>query len=191
MKKILIISVLLMLIVVSGVYGQEVAYIDALRPIDEKDITESTHFRLVRNITYPEMYWVARIEDNKTVGYARWDKINRRYTIFNLHNEYRGFMQATIGQQFIKHERVDIWYEDYRQYLFYFKDSVYRGVFIAALGGRPYTENLKYRELGGGLDLYSFGNIPLQPPQLSLGINVVQRPLGIDISVVYRIPTGK
>jgi hypothetical protein len=191
MKKIFIFFVLLISVLEFQTYGQEIPYIDALRPKDEKDITESTHFKLVRNISFPDMFLVVRIEDNKIVGYSRWDRINRRYTIFNLHEEYRGFIQATVGQQLIKHERVDIWYQYYTQYLFYFKDNVYRGVFIAAVGGRPYTEILQYGELGGGLNLYSFGNIPLSPPKLWLGIDVARRPLGIDISVVYRLPTLK
>jgi hypothetical protein len=181
----------LVLLSVCAVYGQEIPYIDALHPKDEKDITESTHFRLERNLTYPDMFLVVRIEDNKTVGYANWDRRNRRYTLFNLHGDYRGFIQATMGQQFIKHERNDIWYQYYTQYLFYFKDNVYRGVMIASPGGRPVTETLPYGERGGNLNLYSIGNIPLSPPKIWLGIDVANRPMGIDISVVYRLPTWK
>jgi hypothetical protein len=190
-KKIACLILGLFMLAVCGAYGQETPYIDALRPVDAKDITESTHFKLVRNITYPDMFLAVRIEDNKTVGYAQWDRINRRWTLFNLHGDYRGFIQATIGQQLIKHERNDIWYQYYTQYLFYFKDNVYRGVMIAAVGGRPTTETLPYGELGGGLNLYSIGNIPLSPPKIWLGIDVANRPLGIDISIVYRIPTWK
>ena len=142
-------------------------------------------------LNYTDNYWVIRIRDDKIVGYAPWDKINRRWTLFNLHGDYRGFIQAIIGQQFIKHERVDIWYQYYTQYLWYFKDNIYRGVMIASLGGRPKTEILPYGELGGSLDLYPFGNIPVKFQSLFVGIDPVQPPMGIDISIVNRLPTWK
>ncbi len=134
--------VLSLLYVICPCLAQEVPFIDALHPPDEKDITEHTLFKLSPCSTTQICILVIRIKDDKTVGYAPWDKINRRWTIFNLHGDYRGFIQAIIGQQFIKHQRVDIWYQYYTQYLWYFKDNIYRGVMIASLGGRPKTETL-------------------------------------------------
>ena len=127
-----------------------------------------------------------RIPDGKPVGYAPWDRIKRRWTLFNFHGEYRGFVQAIIGQQFIQHEREVEWYQYYSQYLFYFKDNVYRGVLIAALGGRPRTPTLPYRELGGNLTLYHIGNFALSPPYYFVGVDVTHPPMGIDISVNFR-----
>lgn len=191
MTKIIGLSLGLIMLAACTTYGQEIPFFDVLHPKDEKDITISTRFRLARDITYNDRNWVVRIPDDTTVGYASWDRINRRYTLFNLHGDYRGIIQAIIGQQFIKHERVDIWHQDYRQFIFYFKDNVYRGVMIASLGGRPKTEKLPYGELGGSYDLYSIGNIPLSPPSTSIYIDPANRPMGIDISIVYRIPTWK
>jgi hypothetical protein len=191
MKKIVCLALSLFLYWLSLVQAQELPYIDALHPQDEKDITETTHFKIMPMLNYTDNYWVIRIRDDKIVGYAPWDKINRRWTLFNLHGDYRGFIQAIIGQQFIKHKRVDIWYQYYTQYLWYFKDNIYRGVMIASLGGRPKTEILPYGELGGSLDLYAFGNIPVKFQSLFVGIDPVQPPMGIDISIVNRLPTWK
>ncbi|MCL5123282.1 MAG: hypothetical protein M1511_02055 [Deltaproteobacteria bacterium] len=171
----------------SCLLAQEVPFIDTLHPPDEKDITESTLFKLTRMLSYSDTYLVVRIKDGLIVGYAPWDKINRRWTLFNLHGDYRGFIQAIVGQQFIKHQKVDIWYQYYTQYLFYFKDNIYRGVMIASLGGRPKTETLPQGELGGSLDLYPIGNIPLKPPSISIYIDPAKRPMGIDISIRYRL----
>lgn len=127
------------------------------------------------------------------IGYAPWDKIKRRWTLFNLHGEYRGFIQATIGQQFIKQKGADLWYQYYTQYLYYFKDkfsdNTYRGVFVTSLGGRPRTSWNPEGELGGSLDLYPIGNIPLRPAENTIYIDPAKRPMGIDISIIYRLPT--
>ena len=180
-------GLVLVFLMSSYLFGQEVPFIDALHPPDEQDITEATLFKLSRMLMYSDMYSVIRIKDGLPVGYAPWDRINRRWTLFNMHGEYRGIIQAIVGQQFIKHQRVDIWYQYYTQYLFYFKDNVYRGVMIASLGGRPKTETLPEGELGGSLDLYPIGNMPLKPPGISIYIDPAKRPMGIDISIIYRL----
>jgi len=169
----------------SSVNGQEIPYFDALHPPDEKDITESTEFFLTP-AEYADKFWVTRIPDGKTVGYAPWDRVKRRWTLFNLNDEYRGFVQATIGQQFIQHEREVEWYQYYNQYLYYFKDNVYKGVLIAGLGGRPKSPTLPFRELGGNLVLYGIGNFALKPPYYSVGISVTHPPMGINISPAFR-----
>jgi hypothetical protein len=171
----------------SSLLAQEVPFIDALHPPDEKDITWSTKFKIVPTGQTPDNYWVVRIKDNLIIGYAPWDKINRRWTLFNWNGEYRGFIQAIVGQQFIKHNKVDIWYQYYTQYLWYFTDNIYRGVMIASLGGRPKTETLPQGELGGSLDLYSIGYIPPKPYEPAIYIDPAKRPMGIDISIVYRL----
>jgi hypothetical protein len=187
MKIIHFVVLVLVLLISSPVFGQEIPFIDLLHPPDEKDITEKTLFKLSRMLSYVDMYSVIRIKDGLPVGYAPWDKINRRWTLFNMHGDYRGFIQAIVGQQFIKHNKVDIWYQYYTQYLFYFKDNIYRGVMIASLGGRPKTEILPQGELGGSLDLYPIGNIPIPKPGPQLFIDPAKRPMGIDISIVNRL----
>jgi hypothetical protein len=167
------------------VYAQDIPLIDALHPPDEKDITEGTDFYLTP-AEYADKYWVTRIPDRQIVGYAPWDRVKRRWTLFNLHGDYRGFIQATIGQQFIQHEREVEWYQYYNQYIFYFKGNVYRGVLVAGLGGRPKSPTLPYRELGGNLTLYPIGNFALKPPYFFVGINVTHPPMGINISPAFR-----
>lgn len=187
MKRVCCLGLIVFLLASSPLFGQEVPFIDALHPPDEKDITESTRFKLSRMLMYSDMYLVIRIKDGLPVGYAPWDRINRRWTLFNMHGDYRGIIQAIVGQQFIKHRREDIWYQYYTQYLFYFKDNIYRGVMIASLGGRPKTEILPAGELGGSLDLYPIGNIPIPRDTPHIYIDPANRPMGIDISIVNRL----
>jgi hypothetical protein len=181
----------LIMVASSPVWSQEIPYIDALHAPDEKDITWSTKFKIVPTGQAPDNYWVIRIKDNKIVGYAPWDRINRRWTLFNWNGEYRGIIQATVGQQLIKHEKVDIWYQWYTQYVWYFSDrasdNIYRGVMIASLGGRPKTETLPKGELGGSLDLYQIGYVPGRPYEPAIFIDPAKRPMGIDISIVPRL----
>jgi hypothetical protein len=181
-------SFILFLLGVSVVSAQEIPYIEILQAPDDKDITWGTHFRLERALNYTETFWVVRTKDHKIVGYAPWDKIKRRYTLFNLHGENRGFLQATVGQQFLKHRDTDVWYNYYTQYLWYWTDNVYRGVFIITLGGRPKDDNLPNGELGGDMMLYALGNIPIKPPNIFTAIDPARRPMGIDISIVHRLP---
>jgi hypothetical protein len=191
MKIIAYVGLVLVLFMFSPVFGQEIPFIDALHAPDEKDITWSTKFVLKPTLQAPDNYWVIRVKDGRPIGYARWDRTNRRWTVFNWNGEYRGIIQATIGQQFIKHEKVDIWYQWYTQYNWYFSyrsaDNVYRGVFITSLGGRPKTEILQHGELGGSLDLYQIGYIPKPPEEPEIFIDPAKRPMGIDISVVNRL----
>lgn len=186
MRKITCLTVYLFFCGLCFAYAQELPIIDALNPPDDKDITESTDFILQPAFQAFESFWVIRIPDGIPVGYAPWDRIKRRWTLFNFHGEYRGFVQAIIGQQFIQHEREVEWYQHYTQYLFYFKDNVYRGVLVAKLGGRPKSPTLPYRELGGMLTLYPIGNFALRPPYYFVGIDVTHPPMGIDISVAFR-----
>lgn len=190
MKLPIYVVLILLLSGLSSGLAQELPIIDALHAPDEKDITWSTHFKITPTGQTPDNYWVIRIRDNKIVGYAPWDRINRRWTLFNWNGEYRGFIQATVGQQFIKHQKVDIWYQWYTQYVWYFTDrssiNIYRGVLISSLGGRPKTEILPQGELGGSLDLYAIGNIPTRPYEPSIIIDPVKPPMGIDISINYR-----
>jgi hypothetical protein len=186
------VCLLLVLVLLGSSSGlaQELPIIDALHAPDEKDITWSTKFKIVPTGQIPDSYWVKRFTDNKIIGYAPWDRINRRWTLFNWNGEYRGFIQAVVGQQFIKHQKNDIWYQWYTQYLWYFADrtstNIYRGVLISSLGGRPKTEILPEGELGGSLDLYAIGNIPARPFEPSILIDPIKAPMGIDISINYR-----
>lgn len=109
--------------------------------------------------------------------------MKRRWTMFNLRGRYQGFLQATIGTE---HPL------DYRQYLWYDKSNRYMGVFIARLGGRPVSPDLPYGELGGNLDYFEKGNIPIEPPEYEVVTDPLKmHPEGVEVEPVPRLPTGK
>jgi len=97
-------------------------------------------------------------------------------TLFTLTGKYGGFIQATIGVTKPPHNL---------QYLWYDKDNRYKGVFIAHLGGRPVTPELPFGELGGNLEIYPIGNIPLRPPSYEIELDPLKRfPEGVDITPI-------
>ena len=187
---------LLVLAGTSAVKAQELPYIDtsfAANEAEGNDITLKTYFKLVP-ANWSGRSWVVRNKDNVRIGWGTWDDVYRRATIFNLRDEYRGFLQATIGKHNEKDEMGNILPHHYREYLWYWKDDLYRFVSVRTLGGRPpKTPKLPYGELGG--DLQNFGqfpfagNVPVRtgPPQQP--IEPIKGPMGIDISVTYRLPT--
>ncbi|MGO9737419.1 MAG: hypothetical protein ACLPVO_08305 [Desulfomonilaceae bacterium] len=196
--NIMCLGFVLVISVASIVCAQEIPYIDvsiAANEAEGHDITLKTFFKLVPAINYQDRLWVIRNQDLVRIGYATWDDITRRYTIFNLRNEYRGFIQATIGEQVIG----EAYYRPgashyYTQYLWYWKDNLYRMVSIATLGGRPPQRTfppykLPYGELGHDLLNFAIGNIPLRPGNPFGAIEPMKGPMGIDISVKYRLPT--
>lgn len=196
--KIICLGLILLLSGISVVSAQELPYIDvsvAANQAEGNDITLRTYFKLVPAINYQGRSWVIRNQDGVRIGWAGWDDVNRRYTIFNLRDEYRGFLQATIGMHNVKDELGNILPHHYTQYLWYWSDNLYRMLAVRTLGGRPpKTYKLPYGELGGDLqnygDLNIAGIVPLRP--VSAGgspIEPIKGPAGIDISVTYRLPT--
>ncbi len=142
------------------------------------EVLEEANFYVAPRPNYEGSFWVFDQSTNKLIGYAPWDPIKRRWTLFSLNAEYKGFMQATVGSTSPRH---------FTQYLYYGKENQYKGVFVAALGGRPVTQDLPYGELGGALALNEVGNIPLALPAYQPETDPLRRfPEGVDISPVER-----
>lgn len=138
-------------------------------PIDMEDVD------IVQRPNYEGAWWLFVRHTNTPVGYARWDAIQRRYTLFNLKNRYKGFYQATVGNErrldyqprWDEEDRPEERSQEYRQYVTYDKDNGYRGLIILTLGGRPaWPDVLPFGELGGQMALYRVGNIPLPPSRI-------------------------
>lgn len=164
--------------------GISTAQLPNVNAEDDKDNIDGTNFTLVPRGNYYKTYWIIRIKDSEIIGYSPWDVEKRRWNLFNLYGQYRGYIQATLGDRSIEY---------YKQYLWYDRNNRYLGVFIATIGGHPKTKDYKEGELGGSLDLYRFGNIPLPPYQLMFDIdpNKSYRPMGLDSSIVPRLPRGR
>ncbi len=164
--------------------GVAMSQLPAVSAEDEKDNIEGTNFTIVPRSNYHRSYWIIRIKDGEIIGYAPWDIERRRWTLFNLYGQYRGFLQATLGERRIEY---------YKQYTWYDRNNRYLGVFIASIGGHPRTKDYQFGELGGSLDLYNIGDMPLRPYQLLFDIdpNKSYRPMGIDTSIVPRLPRGR
>lgn len=149
---------------------------DPLEESTADEALEAANFYIASRPIYEGAFLVFNQENNDIIGYAPWDPVNRRWTIFTLAGAYFGFLQATVGAVNPAH---------FVQYLWYGKENEYKGVFVAKLGGRPVTKDLPYGELGGELDLFLEGNIPLPPPTYQMEIDPLKRfPEGIDVSPV-------
>lgn len=194
--KVIWLAPVLFLLSVSTVIAQEIPYIDvsvAANEAEGNDITTKTYFKLVPAINYQDRFWVVRSKDLHHIGYSTWDHLQKRFVIFNFRNEYRGFIQATVGQNL----STDIWKNKpphfYTQYLWYWSDNRYLRFVVPSLGGRPPVMKLPHGELGGDFRQYTEGNIPgnipLRQGKPSLAIEPLKGPMGIDISVIYRLPT--
>ena len=100
---------------------------------------ETTSYYIAARPNYAGSDWVFDQTNNKIIGYAPWDSVQRRWTLFTLTGKYAGFVQATMGATNPLH---------YKQYLKYDKDNRYKGVLIARLGGRPLTKDRPVRRTG-------------------------------------------
>jgi hypothetical protein len=137
---------------------------------------ETRSYYIAARPNYAGSNWVFDQRNNKIIGYAPWDSVQRRWTLFTLTGKYAGFVQATLGATNPVH---------YKQYLKYDKDNRYKGVLIARLGGRPLTKDRPYGELGGSLDLYEIGNIPMTRPSYQLQIDPLLRfPEGVEFAPI-------
>ena len=99
---------------------------------------ETTSYYIAARPNYAGSDWVFDQTNNKIIGYAPWDSVQRRWTLFTLTGKYAGFVQATMGATNPLH---------YKQYLKYDKDNRYKGVLIARLGGRPLTKDRPCTEI--------------------------------------------
>lgn len=121
------------------------------------EVLATSKFRIAPSLNFERGWWIYNVVNNKVIGYAMWDVVNRRYSLFDLDGGYGGFMQATVGD-----ER----YQHYQQYLWYDAHNRYKGVFHLTLGGRPATpDENPYGELGGAMLPYQTGNIPPPLPE--------------------------
>ena len=137
---------------------------------------ETSSYYIAARPNYAGSDWIFDQSNNKIIGYAPWDSVRRRWTLFTLTGKYAGIVQATLGATDPPH---------YKQYLRYDKDNRYTGVLSARLGGRPLTKDRPYGELGGSLDLYGIGNIPITPPSYQLQIDPLLRfPEGVDVTPI-------
>ncbi|MBI5248229.1 MAG: hypothetical protein HY912_01930 [Desulfomonile tiedjei] len=142
------------------------------------EILEGANFYIAPRPNYEGSFWVFDQSTNKVIGYAPWDSVNRRWTLFSLNAEYKGFIQATTGATNPPH---------FTQYLYYGRENQYKGVFVAALGGRPVSPDLPHGELGGSLALYEIGNLPVPAPTYEPEVDPLRRfPDGVDVSPVER-----
>lgn len=139
----------------------------------------NAEFYIQPRANYDGAQWIYDQDTNQIIGYAPWDAIKRRWTLFDLHGKYQGFIQATIGSANPPH---------YTQYLWYGPENKYKGVFIAQLGGRPVSETLPQGELGGGLVVYEKGNIQPVMPELKLELDPSKTwPEGVEPDPIWRL----
>lgn len=155
---------------------------DVLGDLAPEETLDAANFYIAPRRNYEGSFWIFDQATNKIIGYAPWDPLTRRWTLFTLDSAYRGFIQATVGTTKPPH---------FTQYLYYGRENEYRGVFVAALGGRPVSKDLPYGELGGSLALYEVGNVPVAMPAYEPEVDPLRRfPEGVDISPVER-PSAK
>ncbi|MFH1112634.1 MAG: hypothetical protein V1792_01820 [Pseudomonadota bacterium] len=172
------------LVMVAGLagaaYGQAVLQeLDVLQDYGPDRVLQDANFYIEGRPNYNGAQWIFDQHTNNLIGYAPWDAVKRRWTLFNLRGEYYGFIQAIMGQ--FHHP------PHYLQYLWYDKDNRYKGFFVRGLGGRPVTPDLPFGELGGQMHVYLFGNFPLDLPDYTIETDPLKQfPLEVDVSPVQR-----
>jgi hypothetical protein len=153
-------------------------FADVLEDPFPDEVLEGANFYIAPRPNYEGSFWIFDQSSNKLIGYSQWDPIKRRWTLFSLNGEYKGFVQATVGDTKPPH---------FTQYLYYGKEHEYKGVFLAGLGGRPVSPTLPDGELGGSLALYEVGNLPVPQPAYQPEVDPLRRfPEGVDVSPVER-----
>jgi len=153
-------------------------------PEEEKEPVDFTPFIIVNRGNYENVGWITSTDSGKIIGYAPWDAANKRFTLLSLTSQYRGFVQATVGERGNPDLRKP---EHYLQYLWYDRNNIYKGTFITTLGGRPRTRDLPFGEMGGQLVAHNIGNIPIGPMGIALRIDYARPPMGMDISIRPRL----
>jgi hypothetical protein len=181
---IFLLSALLGIFMCGVALGGKLNPLDIGRPLeiqaeDQKDAIDTTTFILVPRFNYEAARWIVSTKTGDILGYAPYNEAYRKYTLLNLYGQYRGFIQATVGES-VKPEH-------YTQYLWYDRDNLYKGVMIATPGGRPKTEKLRFGELGGSLQSYNIGNIPMRFSSITLRIDYAKPPMGMNIGIVPRL----
>lgn len=112
-------------------------------------------YRIALRPNYQGGRWVFEEGTDRLIGYAMWDNIKHRFTVFDLDGKYHGFYQGT----------VDSFYPGYYvQYLRYAHNDKYSHGITVLPGGRPKTATNPYGELGGQWVVNEQGNIPIPDP---------------------------
>ncbi|MFC1836631.1 hypothetical protein ACFL2Q_18235 [Thermodesulfobacteriota bacterium] len=118
----------------------------------ETEPMKFTAYYISPRLNYLGARWVFQEGTHKLIGFAHWDEVNRRFTVFDLQGKYYGFYQAT----------VDGFYRGYfRQFVRYGDENRYDYAITVSPGGRPIHERNPYGELGGVWIRNSMGNITL------------------------------
>jgi hypothetical protein len=120
-----------------------------------EDEFRRSSFYLDLKLSSERDYWIRAATDGRLIGTARWDSLNRRYLLFTMQNNLAGIMEAIVGRSEGPY---------YTQFLYYDKDSNYKGIFIRSPGGRPHSMRNPSGELGGTLRFYRLGNAPPKDP---------------------------
>lgn len=159
---------------------------------------EMGYFYMRERPNYAGAQWVYDDRTHKLVGYAPWDPIQRRWTVFSLDGKYKGFIQATIGDDGLEYMRKDKEFRNhlpvqvpierpqrFTQFLWYDSHNKYRGLFVTRLGGRPATISMRDGELGGQLELYKRGDIQSESPLYQKQIHPLKQMMeGIEVNPI-------
>ncbi len=149
---------------------------DFVQEYEPEEAFSFANFSFVFRANYAGAAWIVDSTTNKIIGYAPWSAENRQWRLFDLQGHYMGFMQATVGSDKPPH---------YTQYAWYDKENRYKAAIVTRLGGRPHTRELPFGELGGQMEPYEIGNIPVDYPSREVEIEPLRRfPPGVDVSPV-------
>lgn len=176
--------------------------VDALGTPQETDALgtpqEMAYFYIRKRADYDGAEWVYDDRTHKLVGYAPWDPIQRRWTLFSLDGKYKGFIQATVGDDGFDYfrqqgdPRSNFQFgvpneapPHFRQYLWYDSHNKYRGLFVKRLGGRPPTVREPEGELGGQLEIYRRGDIQSVSPLYTIQVHPLKKlPPGMEVDII-------
>lgn len=164
---------------------------------------EMAYFYIRERANYEGAQWVYDDRTHKLVGYAPWDPVQRRWTLFTLDGEYKGYIQATIGDdgfEYFRQQnefRSNLQYDTrnerpphFSQYLWYDSHNRYRGLFVKRLGGRPATLKRPDGELGGQLEIYRRGDIQSVSPLYQIQIHPLKKMMeGIEVDPIDPLHT--
>jgi hypothetical protein len=167
-------------------------------PAGSMPASEMAYFYMRERTNYAGAQWVYDDRTDKLVGYAPWDPIRRRWTLFSRDGKYKGFIQATIGDDGFEYSRLDKEFRNnlqfgvrnvrpanFRQYLWYDSHNRYRGLFVKRLGGRSITETLPEGELGGQLGYYVRGDIQSESPLYKKEVDPLKQMMeGIEVNPI-------
>lgn len=153
---------------------------DLLQEYGPEEAVDFANFSFVPRPNYQGSFWIVDSATNKVIGYAPWNAQNRQWRLFSLKNEYKGFMQATIGTDKPPH---------YTQYVQYDNENRYKVAIVTKLGGRPRSPERPFGELGGDFLPYEIGPIPLEYPSIEVQTDPLRRfPSGVDVSPIIPEP---